>query len=329
MGLMKAGDTMDPRVILFYGEDTFYTKLKMNKVIKRFDLDEYHVTHYDLDETLLQDAVTDAMTIPFMSEMKVVVCHNARFLGKEKLKKALPHDEGMLGAYLQNPPDETLLIVTAPVKQLDDKHALVKQFRKHEVVECKLKSSQDLVAWARRQFGQHAINIDEDALRAFIKRVEHSTEFAYLEMRKLLLYVDEGKHIDVATIEKVVTKNVEDNVFEITNALLKKDARRALEVYRDLITHSEDPLRILNIIVMKYREMLHARTLLDQGKSQADIQAHYNVSSGRAYYMVQNAKSASMERIQKHLRELEKLDYHIKSGRVDKKVALELFILHT
>ncbi len=320
---------MDEKVVLFYGEDSFYIKSKINQVIKKYDLDEYNTSFYDMDEVLVQEAINDAMTIPFMSEQKVIICQNARFLGTEKEKKSLNHDLDALAAYIQNPTDETIFIVAAPVPKLDERKAIVKLFKQHKTVECKLKSSQDLASWAKRQVGNMSMRIDDDALDEFIRRVAHSTEFAYLEMRKLLLYADDFDRIDKATIDKVITKNIEDNVYEITNALLKRDHQKALRVYHDLILYSEDPLRILSTIVNKYREMLHVRLLLDQGKNQSEIQEHYRVSSGRAYYMVQNAKTVSLDQLKDHLKHLERLDYHIKTGRVDKKVGLELFILST
>jgi DNA polymerase-3 subunit delta len=317
------------QVILFYGEDTFYIKSKINQLIKQYDVDDYNLATYDLDETPLTNAINDALTIPFMSEKKIVIAQNARFLGTEKVKKAIDHDIDLLANYLDNPSSETLLILTAPLNKLDERKAIMKKLRQFKVSECKLKSGNDLVSWAKRQIGNQSMSIDQDALDEFINRVKHSTEFAYLEMRKLLLYAHDVNHIDLAMIKKVITKNVEDNVYEITNALLERNHQKALEVYQDLILYSEDPFRILGTLINKYREMLHVRTLLDSGKNQADIQALFEVSSGRAYYMVQNAKTARLDQIKEYLSHLEKLDYHIKIGRIDKKMALELFILST
>ncbi|TVP93736.1 MAG: hypothetical protein EA374_08580, partial [Acholeplasmatales bacterium] len=45
------------------------------------------------------------------------------------------------------------------------------------------------------------------------------------------------------------------------------------------------------------------------------------------YYMTQNARSVSYAQVVEHLKHLERLDHHIKTGRVDKKTGLELFIL--
>ncbi len=322
---------MAENVWLFYGEDVFHIKSRINQLIRQHDIDEFNVTTYDCEEVDIDEAVNDAMTIPFMSEKKAVVAKNALFLSPKKKGKNEPdQDPARLVEYLEHPPEETLFIVTVPHASLNGKLKAVKMLKgRAKVVECRLKSSQDLTSWVKRQLANQGLHIETDALKELMKRIGTSTEMAYLELKKLLLYATDMETIDVKTIEKVITKNIEDNVYEITNALLGKDHKRALEVYHDLILYSEDPLRILGIVVAKFREMLEVKTLLEQGYSQSDIQQHFGVKSGRAYFMVENAKTASKEMIEKHLEHLEHLDFSIKSGRLDKKTALELFILST
>ncbi len=321
---------MDDKIIVFFGEDTFYIKSKINQLIKKYDVDDYNLTTYDLEEVMLSDAINDAMTIPFMSENKVVVCKNAHFLSTAVKKNKIEHELSYLEEYIDNPTAETLLIITVPQAKLDRRSKLFKKLEKNATItECKLKGPGDLNAWARRQVAQAGLSIDQTALDAFVNRVKHSTELAFLEMKKLLLYAKDEDAIDIEMIEKVITKNIEDNVYDITNAILEKRRSRALEVYHDLIMYSEDPLRILGIIISKYREMLQVKMLIEKGFDQDGIQQYFHVKSGRAYFMVQNAKSVPRHKIEDHLRHLEQLDYHIKTGRVDKKHALEMFILST
>ena len=321
---------MDEKVLIFYGEDTFYMNNKIRQTVKKHEVDNYNLTTYDMEETQLSDAINDAKTIPFLSEKKIVICKNAKFLCPKPPKNMPSHSLDYLNEYLENPTDESLLIISAPCAKLDQRLKIVKTLKeKATITECRLKGPQDLKNWARRQIAQSGLSIDSDALDEFMKRVSHSTEFAFLEMRKLLLYAEGEKNIDRAMIEMVITKNIEDNVFDITKAILDRNHEHALRVYQDLITYREDPLKILGIIVSKYREMAHVKKLLEKGYSQDDIQRHYNVKSGRAYFMVQNAKTVPMDTIEEHLIHLERLDKAIKTGRIDKKMAIELFILNT
>lgn len=321
---------MEKQIYLFHGPDSYIIKSKTNQIINKIGVDEFNITVYDADETNIINALNDAQTIPFMSLKKIIIIKNCYFLTNEKIKKEIKHDINALSRYLDNPVEETVLILTAPYAKLDERKAITKAVKnKANVIKCEPMKQVDLSSWMRRQLGKNNIKIERPALEEFIKRVEHNTEVAVTEMRKLILYASDMDFVDIDTIKKVITKNVEDNVYEITNNILDNKQSKALEIYNDLIQHSEDPLRILGILVNKYREILHVKLLLKDGKDQAAIAKYYRCSSGRAYYMLKNAKSVNMSTVKKHLRKLEDIDYKIKTGQIDKKIGLELFILGT
>ena len=53
----------------------------------------------------------------------------------------------------------------------------------------------------------------------------------------------------------------------------------------------------------------------------------FDVKPGRAYYMVKACQTISLERIKRNINSLLDIDYRIKSGQLDKSIALELFLL--
>jgi DNA polymerase-3 subunit delta len=81
--------------------------------------------------------------------------------------------------------------------------------------------------------------------------------------------------------------------------------------------------------VNKYREILHTKLLMQEGKSKADIADYFRASSGRAYYIMKNAQAVRRDVVEDQLAKLEELDFQIKSGRIEKRIGLELFILGT
>ncbi len=324
---MKWVKTMT-NITVYFGEDTFYIKNKLKQTISALGLDEFNVTHYDLEEQSLEDALADASTIPFMREDKMVVLHNAYFLSPKK--STLSHNLEAFKRYLEHPASHTHLILTVPGETLDKRLDIVKKLKDQaEMIEAKKQSAEDLGAWMKRQFAKAGLSIDHEAYVELLKRVGHHTEVAYLEVRKLLLYAQDLKHISLATIQHVITRNLESDVFEILNAMLRGDKKAALKTYHDLVTNSEDPLRILSLIISKYREINTTQRLLQQGASQEEIQHHFNVKSGRAYFMVQNAREVEAHHVQAHLTRLESYDYQIKTGYLEKRLAVELFILST
>ncbi len=321
---------MDTNIHLLFGSDTFIIKSKTNQIIAKENVDEFNITVYDAEENNVEEAINDAATIPFMADKKAVILKNAHFLSNVKVKKEIPHNLDSFSRYIASPVKETILIVQAPYAKIDERKAITKQLSQVATVErCEPMKEVELGNWVKRQLGKNGINIDRDALNELLTRVNNNTEVLVNETQKLLLYTSDMKRVDLSTVKKVITKNVEDNVYEITNNILENKRSRALEIYNDLVMHSEDPLRILGILVNKYREILHVKLLLKQGKDKADIASYYRASPGRAYYMIKNANSVKNDIVEKHLKSLEDLDYKIKTGRIDKKIGLELFILGT
>ncbi len=322
---------MEKSIYLYYGIDRYIIKTKTDQLFAKYNIDDFNVTTYDMEEVDIEAALNDAATIPFMSDKKAVIVKNAYFLSSEKKpKKELNHNLDALSRYLDNPPMETILVFHAPYGKLDERKAITKKIKAtSNFEECTPLKDPDLRNWVKRQLAKNNTTINPDALNELMKRVENNTEVLVSETKKLLLYSEDLNRVDIDVIKKVITKNVEDNVYEITNMILDNKRSRALEIYTDLIMHSEDPLRILGILVTKYREILHTKLLLESGKDKQAVADYFNATSGRAYYIMKNAKSVNRDVVEKHLRTLEDLDFKIKSGRIDKKIGLELFILGT
>ena len=320
--------TMENNLFLLYGDDHYLIKSKTKTIIEKCGVDEFNVTVYDADESDIEEAINDASTIPFMSEKKVIIVKNCFFLTGKKETSKIEHHLDALKRYIDHPSEETCLILQVPHASLDARKALTKVVKEHATIEeCKSLESHNMRSWVNRQLGQHGITIDTDALEELLKRVETNTEVLVNETTKLILYAEEVGNVDLKTVELVVTKNVEDNVYEITNKLLENNRAKALEIYNDLIMHSEDPLRILGILVNKYREILHTKTLLENNASKQQIADYFNATPGRTYYIMKNARTVVKEQVVDYLKTLEKIDYQIKTGQIDKKIALELFIL--
>jgi len=320
---------MEKQIYLFHGDDLYIIKSKTKQIVGKYKIDEFNITTYDMEETDVEVAINDASTIPFMADKKLVIIKNAYFVSPtHKPKKEIKHHIEALKRYLENPVPESVVVIQAPYEKMDERKAITKLIKSNSIVEeCKPLKDQDLRGWVKRQLGKNDISIDTDALNELLNRVENNTEVLVSETTKLILYSEGYRRVDLETVKKVITKNVEDNVYELTNMLLENKQSKALEIYNDLVSHNEDPLRILGILVNKYREILHTKLLLQQGKDKADIAQYFHATSGRAYYIMKNAKSVKLDVVEKHLLTLEDIDYKIKTGRIDKKIGLELFIL--
>ncbi len=97
--------------------------------------------------------------------------------------------------------------------------------------------------------------------------------------------------------------------------------------FKDLKLRSIQASYLVSLILNKFQELYNVSILIKSNTSQADIASLFNVSSGRAYYMIKNAKNTNINKIKRNLSLLNELDYKIKSGKIDQNLGLELYFL--
>ena len=185
----------------------------------------------------------------------------------------------------------------------------------------------DYPEFIKNMFKKYGYQITDDAVESLLERTNLDFNLINQEAEKLMLFAYDTKEITERAVLLLVSRNLEENIFELTNALLSKNQAKTIEIFYDLVARNEDPLRILNNIVGKVRELMHAKLLLEKGYRQDQIAEHFHIKSGRAFYLVKNAQSINFQSLENHLKKLSKLDYDIKSGKIDKKLGLELYLL--
>ncbi|MCK7486410.1 MAG: DNA polymerase III subunit delta [Bacillus subtilis] len=217
---------MNGNVYLFYGPERLPLQTKSEELLAARGIEAFDVETFDMEETAVDEAVTAAMTIPFLSERKAVVLRNAYFLAAgAKPAKEPDHHPERLTEYLANPNPTTLLIVQVTTDKLDTRKALCRAFAERaSVAECLPVKKDDAYGVARRAIEAAGHTIDADAIEEFVIRTKESEGTAQNELDKLLLFTMGKPVIDAKMVRAVVTKNVEDNVFDLVNAYLAKDA---------------------------------------------------------------------------------------------------------
>lgn len=309
-------------IYTYVSKNQFLLKHAVDERIKSLDADPFNIMRYDLTETQLDDVLEDLLTISFFSEQKVIIV--------DQFKEIIGMDNNQIDdviKYLANPNPDVVLIIMLD-EMLPDQHPLHRAILNHTYIE-KIKEL-DKDAYTRFVvdiFKQKGYAIALDAVAELLVRVNDDFNLLEREAEKLMLYHIDTKFIRLEDVLMLTSKNLEENIYDLTNALIQKNHTKTIDVYTDLMMRNEDPLRIMNNIANRIRELIHTKLLLEQGLSQSQIAEHFNIKSGRAYYLVKDAQSNTLSVLEHHLEQLSKLDYEIKSGKKDKKLGLELYLL--
>lgn len=313
---------MAESIYVIYGNNDFLLNLTLEQKIESFQVDPFNIIHYDLLENASDDVLEDLQTVSFFAETKVIVVRNIQVIEQQ--------GESVIqswNAYLEKPNPDCILIVVLQ-ELLPETNPIGKQLQKYAFLE-KIKDmdKKEYPMFVRNLFTKYQYQITDQAIDALLERTNMDFQLIAQEAEKLMLFSYDSKEIDEKEVLLLVSRNLEENIFELTNALLSKNQQKTIEIFYDLVARNEDPIRILNNIVGKVRELMHAKLLIEKGYRQDQIADHFRIKSGRAYYLVRNAQSVTFEMLETHLSKLSKLDYEIKSGKIDKKLGLELYLL--
>jgi len=311
---------------LFLGKDKHIIKTKMKRLIDEITDEEDCITSYDLDYVNVSSAISDATTIPFLHKIKVIILKNPKFLTSEKTD--ISHDLDAFVRYLKRPSETTYLIIDGSGLEMDLKNETYRQVRNYAVInESKELTEIEVKGWIRRQFDLEKVEIDDDALHKIYDYTGNDLTRARNEIDKLLSYANECKTVSMNDVKLLLSKNFENEIFDLIGLLLKKDQERVLSIYFELTKGIQDPMGIISMISKNLRDMLMAGKLVQNGYNQGDISTIMNISPGRAYYLMKDVKTHPLKEIERLVKKFADLDFKIKSGKIDKGIGIEFILL--
>ena len=313
-------------IYLFTGTSEIFIKNRMNRIIQSFNKYEYTIIKYDMETTSLSTVLSDAITVPFLEELKIIILKNPKFLTKSATSTK-DEIKAML-KYLKNPCDSTLLIIDATNTIINQSNEIYKMLKNvARIIDYPDPEEIELKGWIVRSFDANGIDIKDDALTLLLEYIGDDQARLSQEIDKLSSYVGKGGTIRKEDIKLLVPKNINNEIYLLIKAIINHDLALTNQIYDNLITHTKDSLTIFSLISNKFKELLSTYRLLKYGYSQSDIAKFYNVSTGKAYYIVQEARAFKLSDLEFYIDKLAELDYQIKSGKLDKTIGLELMLL--
>lgn len=315
------------RAYFIYGEEkylvNYYTNLLTDKILEdnnnSFNLQNFSTSGLDIDA--LNDAVE---ALPLMAQIKCVRVFdlNIEKESAETIKK--------LKIIISDLPDTTLLIISLPNLNVDVKRSskwasFIKFFEKYgEVLNLpimdKLKLRNQLIKWAENL----SCKLTEKNAQLIIDMCGENLLVLKSELEKLCAYKINGE-INFDDINRVIVKNFESNVFELTKAIMAKNHKRAFEILNSLFLKKEDPIMVLSVIASNYIDIYRVTVGYQSGNNIYDIAEVFDYK--RKIFRLENAqkysKNISIVTLRKSINLLIKTDEQLKSSRLDSKILLE------
>jgi DNA polymerase-3 subunit delta len=229
--------------------------------------------------------VQAALVLPWTGSRRLVVARGLEALGARQGEP--------LAAYLAAPNPSTVLVLVAG-ELLEAGHWLARAMPAAGVVAVPRPSGRQLLAWLRARARSSVIDLPEDAAALRVELVGADLSRLAGELAKAALAGSPaGGRVGVEEVRAVVGEQRVRRIFELTDAVVRRDAGPALVLLEALLAAGEEPLAVIAVVARDLRLQWQVAEGLRQGRSEAEMARSLRRPPSVAQALVERARALS------------------------------------
>ena len=323
-----------PPILVLTGEDVGQFEWLKKDILKKigYDPSDLNYSYFDMKEASYAEVELDLVSLPFFADEKIVILDHLLDLTTAKKRNLTDEDLKQFENYLENPSESTRLVTFAEGK-LDSKRRLVKLLKRDaQIIEATTPKEQDLKRYFASQAQELGLQFVGDSLDQLL--LKSGYDFGELQKNLALLqaYKEDGQ-ITLEDIKEVVPKSLQDNIFDLTQMILKRQIDQARNLVKDLRLQGEDEIKLIAILLSQFRMYSQVKIFSEEGQSESQIVANLSDLSGRKVnpyqvkFALRDSRRLSLSFLKQAMMIFIEADYAIKSGTYEKDYLFDLALL--
>lgn len=304
---------------LLYGEETYLKQQYKQNLVKALNPDEdtMNFHHYEGKGTDLRELIDLCETMPFFADRRVVLLEDTGFF-KNKCEE--------LADYMKELPEYLCLIFVE--SEVDKRSRMYKAVKGCGTIsEFAKQDEKTLMRWAAGLLGKEGRKITQRDMELLLTKTGTDMGNIRMELEKLISYTHGRDVVTAEDIEEICTTQTTNRIFDMVRAVTEKNQKRALELYYDLLTLKEPPMRILFLLAKQYRQLLQAKQFGAAGLAQPEIAAKLGVPAFVVRNIMTCARAYSVSELQQAVADFVDAEEAVKTGRLEDKLSVELLII--
>lgn len=287
-----------------------------------------NIGNYDMEDVAVSAAVEDAISVPFFGERRLVMINRPYFLTGKKVKTKVDQNTDDFEDYLKHPEQSTIMVIFAPYEKLDARKKITKALKKvATIVEIGKLREAEIKHLVTERVTSKGFKINPDALDRMMQLTGGKLTSMMGELPKLCLYNNDTKVINIDSVNGLVSRSMEQNVFDLVNMVLKKNAKQSMDIYQQLILENDEPIRINAVLVQQFRLLLQVMILQKHGYSQGNLASALKVHPYRVKLAMQTVRQFKYDQLRDAYIGLIETEKEMKSTSRSPELLFELFVL--
>lgn len=307
------------QVYLLYGEEGYLRKQYRDKLKSAFfpEPDTMNCNYLEGKNINIGAVIDLAETMPFFAEKRLIIIENSELF---------KHGGEKLAEYMRELPPTVYFVFSE--SQIDKRSKLFKAVRDAgRAVEFPAQDTATLMKWILGIVKRENKEISRTAVELLLEKTGSDMENIRSELEKLICYTLEKEGITQEDVETVCTRRMENQIFDMINAIAEKRQKQALFLYYDLLALKEPPMRILFLIARQFNLLLQVKEAKKKGydnKTIAQKTGLHNFIVGK--YAAQAGKFRT-EYLRQALTDCVMAEEAVKTGKMNDKLSVELLII--
>ena len=305
------------KIYLLYGDEPFLVgsyKKKLPEAITGGDTMNFN--YFEGKNPDVKEIISLADTMPFFADRRLILVDGSGFFKSAQEE---------LAAYLPQMPDTTCLVFAE--SEVDKRNRLYKRVKElGYAAELNKQDTAQLMRWAAGILGRDGRKISRPVMEYFLERTGDDMENIRMELEKLVCYTMGRDVITKEDVDAVGTVHVTSRVFDMVAAIVAGNTKKAMDLYEDLLTLKEPPMRILFLIARQFNQLLQIKELTAAGKDKGAMASALKVPPFAVGKLTAQARAFTRDQILSWVTLCVETEEAVKTGRLSDRLAVELLI---
>ncbi|MBI2446349.1 MAG: DNA polymerase III subunit delta [Parcubacteria group bacterium] len=302
-------------IIFLYGQDSYRINQKLKEIISGYKAKNpsgFNSVNFDLADGKIEDFFEAVKSSSLIPEKKLIIAKNI-FSIKNQSEPILKFLK------TQNKVSEENIILVITHFGDSSKNKLFEYLtnKPNQFQNFKLLKDYEVKDWAKKFLNSFDIVLTGEALDFLISNYSCDLWRLNSEIKKLADFKIKGV-VSKSQVEELVVSNREHNIFELTDALLRKNKIKALKALHIVIDGGEKPTELLGLLAWQVRNLLRFKT----GATPSQLKLHPFVLGK----LKESEKTFPVEELNAFLSKIIDLDLAFKTTDINEKTALSLLI---
>jgi DNA polymerase-3 subunit delta len=304
---------------LIYGEEVFLKNSYKNKMKAAItDGDTVNFNQFEGKGTDIKELISLSDTMPFFAEKRLILIEDSGFFKS-------PAEE--LVTYLPQIPDTTCMIFVE--SEVDKRSKMFKKVKElGYICEMERQDMGQLAKWAGTMLSREGKKITGNTMELFLSKTGDDMENIRMELEKLISYTLGRDIITADDVETICTERITNKIFDMVTAIVNRQTKKAMDLYEDLLTLKEPPMRILFLIARQFNQLLQVKELMGKGMDKSSIASKLKIPPFAAGKIMPQARSFNREDILSYVNLCVDAEEAVKTGRLGDRMAVELLLTH-